>query len=74
MVTENTGDDGEHHGDDGDGAVLVVVRCEDGAGSVDDRRGSAGGLLVLRVGVGGEASPVVLVVARAVMVEHWTGF
>lgn len=31
MVTENTGDDGEHHGDDGDGAVLVVVRCEDGA-------------------------------------------
>ena len=43
-------------------------------GSVDDRRGGGGGLLVLRVGVGGEASPGVLVVARAVMVEHWTGF
>ena len=28
-------------------------------GSVDDRRGGGGGLLVLRVGVGGEASPVV---------------
>lgn len=43
-------------------------------GSLDDRRGSGGGLVVLRVGVGGEVSPVVLVVARAVMVGYRTSF